>query len=220
MFISNVADAPNGGIFLDQNQLEFVSETKFLGIILDDKLKFDKHINYICNKISISNGAMHRIKSYVPKRCLKNIYYSIVHQYILYCLPIFGATYDCHLEPLRIAQKRSIRIINNADFYAHTDPLFFSNRILKVDDLYKHSIACYAYNNQQLLEAYRNPHFYHTRSNNNFVTPFCRLRTTEQSFIYNVVRIWNTVPENIKSCRSEASFRLKFKNYLLNQYNS
>ena len=97
---------------------------------------------------------------------------------------------------------------------------FFSNRILKVDDLYKHSIACYAYNNQQLLEAYRNPHIYHTRSNDNFVTPFCRLRTTEQSFIYNVVRIWNIVPENIKSCPSEASFKLKFKNYLLNQYNN
>ena len=220
MFISNIADPPNGNIFLHNNQLNFVNETKFLGIILDDKVKNDKHIDYICNKISILNGAMYRIRAYVPKRCLKSIYYSIIHQYILYCLPIFGATYNCHLEPLQIAQKRSIRIISNADCYAHTDPLFFSNRILKVADLYKHSIACYAYNNQQLLDTYRNSHMYHTRSNDNFITPFRRLRSTEQSLIYNAVRIWINVPDDIKSSPSESSFKLKYKNFLLSQYSN
>ena len=183
-------------------------------------MKYDKHIDYICNRISIANGIMYRIRSYVPTSCLKNIYYSIIHQHILYCLPIFGATYNCHLEPLVMAQKRSIRIISRADYLAHTDPLFFNNGILKVKDLYKHSIASYIYCNQQLLEDYRNIHDYPTRLNNTLRTPNVRLRSTEQSFYYNAIQIWNNIPETIKSCTSISSFKFNYKNYLLNNYNN
>ena len=61
---------------------------------------------------------------------------------------------------------------------------------------------------------------YHTRSNDNFITPFRRLRSTEQSLIYNAVRIWINVPDDIKSSPSESSFKLKYKNFLLSQYSN
>ena len=32
--------------------INYVNEIKFLGIILDDKLKFSNHISNVCNKIS------------------------------------------------------------------------------------------------------------------------------------------------------------------------
>ena len=94
---------------------------------------------------------MFSLKDIIPPRCLRIIYFSLIQSYIQYCLPIFGATFDTHIEPLRILQKRAIRIINNASYHAHTDPLFFKSNILKIDDLYLHSIACHAFKNQDLL---------------------------------------------------------------------
>ena len=219
LFISNISIPPAGNIQLDNHELDFVEETKFLGIYLDSEVKYSKHIEHVCNKISVANGIMYRIRSYVPKSCLKNIYYSIVHQYILYCLPIYGATYNCYLEKLFLAQKRSIRIISQADYYAHTEPLFFSNKILKVKDLYKHFIACYIFSRQHLLEIYRTTHNYPTRSSD-LMEPQHRLRSTEQSFMLNAVRIWNSVPDYIKTCRTESSFKYKYKLFLLSHYNS
>ena len=52
MLISNLIDyIPNGFIKLDDIDLNFISDTRYLAVIIDDKLKFDKHIEYICKKI-------------------------------------------------------------------------------------------------------------------------------------------------------------------------
>ena len=40
------------------------------------------------------------------------------------------------LERVLLLQKKVIRIICNAPFLAHTDPLFFEHNILKIKDLY------------------------------------------------------------------------------------
>ena len=104
---------------------------------------------------------------------------------------MFGATYDVHLEPLKLLQKRAIRIISNAGFYEHTDPLFYQNSILKVDDLYRHGLGCYMYRNQHLLSSYTHSHDYLTRNRAQYVPPFARLRSTEQSVILNAIRVWN-----------------------------
>ena len=218
LFISNIFNPPHGRISINNNELNFVNETKFLGIFLDDKIKFDKHISYICGKISVSNGIMYRIRSLVPNSCLRSIYFSIIHQYILYCLPIFGATYNCYIEPLFLAQKRAVRTISRARYDAHTDPLFFANKILKVHDMYKHHIASYVYCNQHLLDAHRNNHSYATRNNDYLLAPRIRLRSSEQSIIYNAVHIWNNVPDVIKLSPSIDSFKYNYKKYLLNQY--
>ena len=137
----------------------------------------------------------------------------------MYCLPIYGATYNCYLEKFFLAQKRSIRILSQADYYAHTEPLFLSNKILKVKDLYKHFIACYIFSRQHLLEIYRNAHSYPTRSSD-LMEPRHRLRSTEQSFLLNAVHIWDSVPDYIKTCRTESSFKYKYKMFLLSHYTS
>jgi hypothetical protein len=37
-------------IMYNHNEIPIVNEHKFLGVIIDNNLKFDKHINYICKK--------------------------------------------------------------------------------------------------------------------------------------------------------------------------
>ena len=88
---------------------------------------------------------------------------SIIHQFFLYCLPIFGPTYEAHLKPLFMLQKKAIRIINGASYLQHTDPLFYSSKILKIRDQYKLSIGTYIYNNPTILHGYQRTHSHNTR---------------------------------------------------------
>ena len=99
-------------------------------------------MNILCSKISKSIGILFRIRDFVPKVCLRILYFCLVHPYFLYCLPVFGATYNTHLQPLILLQKRAIRLISNAAFLANTEPLFKMQKIMKFNDLYKHSIGC------------------------------------------------------------------------------
>ena len=219
LFISNVASsAPTGSILLNNHELDFVPESRFLGVLIDQNLRFDKHINYVCGKISKCIGILFRIRPLLPEACLRNLYFSLIHPYILYCLPVFGASYSTHLEPLRILQKRAVRLISNAAFLDHTDPLFFNNKILKLDDQYKLSIGCFAFKNPNLIATHVRPHSHFTRNREIPLPPFERLRSTQQSVIFNVVKVWNDVPESIKQCRSLHSFKFKFKELLLSRY--
>ena len=115
-------------------------------------------------------------------------------------------------------QKRAIRIISGSGYLDHTTPLFYASKILKLDVLYKQSIACYMYDHQNLLLAHVPSHNYNTRNRDRPVPPRQNLRSTEQSVIYNGVRIWNEIPINIKTCPTKRSFKYHFRNYLLSQY--
>ena len=107
LLISNIHNHyDTNRIKLNGHDLEFVTSSKFLGIILDNQLKYDEHIRYICSKISKSIGILYRLRDIVPNPCLKMIYFSLIHPYLLYCLPIFGATYAIHLQPLICYKKK------------------------------------------------------------------------------------------------------------------
>ena len=79
LLISNIFQSDNINIFLNGQDLEFVDFTKFLGVTIDDKLKYNKHIEEICSKISKSLGIIYGIRDFVPKSCLRNLYFNLIH---------------------------------------------------------------------------------------------------------------------------------------------
>ena len=120
---------------------------KLLGVTIDNRLKFSDHINNICSKVSKSIGVMYKLKHVVRASTLKSLYYALIFPYLNYCVVIWGAAYDNHLEPLFLLQKKAIRIINKAPYLAHTNPLFLSNKILKLKDLFKYNLCLHIYLN-------------------------------------------------------------------------
>ena len=53
-------------LFLENVPLSCTNKMKVLGVTLDDRLKFDHHINDICTKISRLSGMLWRIKDFIP----------------------------------------------------------------------------------------------------------------------------------------------------------
>ena len=45
-------------IIIDESIIDCLSDTKFLGIMFDDKLSWKLHINHICNKVSKAIGIL------------------------------------------------------------------------------------------------------------------------------------------------------------------
>ena len=55
-----------------------VRHTKFLGLLVDEKLKFNVHVKAICTKISKSVGIIFRLNSFLPTTVLIELYYTLI----------------------------------------------------------------------------------------------------------------------------------------------
>ena len=108
---------------------------KLLGIFLDENLTFNYHFSQIRNKISKSLYSLNQAKHFLSAKTLKMIYYALIHPHFLYCLPVICSTIQSNIDKLYVMQKKSIRIISQAKYNAHTLPLFFHHKILPFPDL-------------------------------------------------------------------------------------
>ena len=111
-------------IIIRNYEIAAVKSIKFLGVIIDDKLKWKEHLQYIKNKISKSVGIIYKIRLYLDKATLKNLYFTFVYPYLIYCVEVWGNACDTHLEPIIKIQKRCIRTITFSCYFEQTEPLF------------------------------------------------------------------------------------------------
>ena len=96
-------------VVMQNNTLTCVTTTKFLGVIIDHKFKWNDHITYVRNKISKSIGILYKIRRFLDMNTLIQMYHSFVFPYLIYCIEIWGNASAIHLEPLIKIQKKSIR---------------------------------------------------------------------------------------------------------------
>ena len=76
-----------------------------------------------------------KIRYYVNRNKLHQLYYSIIYPFLTYGLSIWGNTYSTTLKPLITLQKRVIRTITFSKPDEHSGPLFKELEILKLTDL-------------------------------------------------------------------------------------
>ena len=197
-----------------------------MGLILDDKLTFREHILEITKKISRLVGLLYKLKLSFPQSILKQLYYSLIYPYLIYCLPLWGCTAQTILEPLVLVLKKIVRLITSSEYLAHTNPLFKETSILKLKDLYSNQVALIMHKIlvQRKREKLRNEILL-VQSNHNYQIresvlrpPFCRLEKTKQNLIYKGILIWNSLPTSIRNKTSIFSFKRSLKEYFISTY--
>ena len=213
-------------VTIGNHVLDRKTQGKFLGVILDEKLQFTDHINYLTNKISKLTGLMSKLKTFFPCGILKNLYQSLIQPYYNYCILAWGTATKCALHPLLLYQKRLVRIITNGNFFAHTSPLFEELKILKVEDLHAYHTQLFMYKvfllnkypeiKNSILNNQIN-HNYDTRTNT-LRLPYCRTLKGTQNLCYQLSKNWNLLPAAIKVKESLNSFKRECKLHHLNSY--
>ena len=200
------------------SQVHFEDSIKFLGVQLDNHLNFSNHVQYICSKLSKTTGVLYRLCSLIPEDVLVNLYYAFIYPYLLYGVLVWGDASAVHLNPLLVIQKRIIRIITSSDYLAHTNPLFFKTKILRISEIYKFTLGNYMYSHHISGNLIHPSHNYNTRSRNNAIPTFQRLSQCQRSLTFNGPKLWSSIPLNIRTSRSKSVFKRKYKEYLLSEY--
>ena len=111
-------------IHIDNQDIEEVLSTKFLGVIIDSKLTWKQHISHISGKIARSIGMIIKAKYYLNKNALLALYYSFVYPYFTYCNHVWGCTYSTNLDNLYRLQKKT-----NKDYIQHSKTRVYQSYI-------------------------------------------------------------------------------------------
>ena len=75
---------------IDNNIVLRITSNKCLGVLLDEKLTFETHTEYICKKACAGIAALRRIEPFVPLCTFVTFYNSLVQLYFDYCSPLWG----------------------------------------------------------------------------------------------------------------------------------
>ena len=214
-------------VLINNREIEQVEETVFLGIILDEHLSWRSHGAHVANKISKSIGIIRKSRFYLQKTSLRTLYFSMVYPYLQYCNLVWASTYPTNLSRLVILQKRIIRIINNSDYSAHTNPIFKKHFILKFQDIQKLQMSqfMFSYRNNSLPNKFQGMfilntqiHNYNTRTDNLIRIPLVRTRLRQFSIQYQGPTIFNSLDNETVNSVSYAAFTRKLKTYLIYSY--
>ena len=66
------------------------TKAKYLGVIIDDKLKFLENVKLIETKVARSVSILGKLNYYLPQKALLTLYYSFIQPYFLYGLVAWG----------------------------------------------------------------------------------------------------------------------------------
>ena len=119
--LCNIPDDIN--LYIDNSPLEKSGSFKFLGVIIDSKLTFHDHVNYVISKLSKSRGIFYKL-NYLPENVLLSLYYSLVYPYLNYCIEAWGSCCVSTMESLFLLQKKFIRVICGIGYYDSTSTAF------------------------------------------------------------------------------------------------
>ena len=64
------------------------------------------------------------------------LYSTLILPYLNYGVLAWGKSLKTQLDKILVAQKRVVRNVFNVHYRAHTNALFYSNKLLKVEDIY------------------------------------------------------------------------------------
>lgn len=218
LFAPQKAHRACSNIFIDGHVIQEVDHTKFLGVIIDNKLNWSRHIDYIANKISKGIGIILKARKVFDRDTLLSLYNAMILPYFNYCIHVWGNACEKYMKKLCILQNKIVKIICGVPRRTNCDKLYLDLSILRIKGLYLYSIGLfmYKYANDMLPELFwgefepvNQVHDYNTRgaSLNQLYVPFHHTTRGQKSFKYVASSTWNFVITHLESDCSIGIFK-------------
>ena len=183
-------------------------------------------IDDISTKIKRNTDVIKRIRNSLPKEHLEMLYKTIVEPHFRYCNTVCGHYGDTLLNRPQALQNRAARVIsfNKYDNTDHERLLknvnWLSVRQLIMSDT---AVLVYKSRNEQvsirtsvMFQTFEVDHRVNTglAASGGYALPRCARNFGQRSITYQGMKLWNTLPNEIKEAQSVEVFEQKMKNYL------
>ena len=217
MFKPRGLDIPQPQIKVNGFSIEQVDCTKFLGIFIDDRLDWQFHVDHIAKKINSGMFVLRRISAFQNLALSLTIYYSLIFSHISYGIQIWGAGRKEHLDRVFVLQKKAVRYIFGLKKGDTCKSYFKESGILTVPSLYIMYTVLYVKQHIHQLAKLGDNHSHNTRNRNTLANVSHNTYMFSQQSIYRGIKLYNSLPNNLKSIENYKLFKTHLKSFLINQ---
>ena len=200
--------------------LKHVNSHPYLGVEIDNKLRWDKHIHNITKKANSILGLLKRNLSNCPTDVKSTAYKALVRPVLEYASSVWDPHHQCDVDKLESIQRRAARFCM-ADYSYKSSvkimlheldwPLLKTRRHnTRLHMLYKINNNLVAINKDELIPTIRT----NTRNNHdlNFQVPYAKKNVYKHSFFPHTLKDWNALPSDIVHAPSLNCFKAKLTN--------
>ena len=124
-------------IMLQNELIERKACVRYLGVYIDENLKWHSHIAHVVSTISRNLGIMGRAKYLLASRDLMLLYNSLILPHLSYCAMVWGRTYETNIKKITLLQKRALRIVDKKPYLYPSNDLFIKHKVLKFKEMVK-----------------------------------------------------------------------------------
>ena len=190
-----------------------------IGVLLDSNLSGKFQINNVALKISKIVGVVARLRHFVPRTTLLNIYQSLILPYLTYGLAAWGQAAKTHLQEIFVLRKRVLRLMYFSEPRAHAVP-FISSKIVPLQMLYAEKVSSTMFDVScmnapsticDFFTKANSKHKHETRfsSSGNYYVQTSRLNLNQDSFSRFEAKLWNAIRNEFRQL-SKGAFKKIF----------
>jgi len=215
-------------IDLGDTKIQPSSCVKSLGVIIDDTLSFDAHVNNVCKAAFFHMRALRHIRKRVPETVAMTIASSMVGARIDYCNAVLLGTSKSNIQKLQRVQNSLARIVTGSKRSEPISPVLARLHWLKIAERVKYKVALITF---KVVTTHK-PSYLHDIIQ--FHKPARQLRSSvrlnrlseigsntvfaERAFSYAAPKLWNSLPSDLTDDLSSINtFRRKLKTHLYRQ---
>lgn len=204
--------------------VERVKSFKYLGLMLDSKLKWDLHIEMIKSKIRPYIFSIRRMKQILPRNSLIIVYNAFILTHLTYLNPVWGGCAEFRRNELEVLQKRTLKHIYHLPARYPTIDLVREIPQLKLARIIQCELLILIFKILRGLIKFDRPlpqtsdiHSYDTRRRSHFQIEFFKTNLRNSNIIYKGLQEYNALPRDIKRIETCRQFKRCVKIYLKNK---
>ena len=211
-------------IYIQNEIVERVSAFKYLGLIIDEELKWSPHIDKLFSNLKVFLKMLWKVSKFIPIQQKLNIYYSFIHSKIQFMLPIWGCASNIHIKKIQVIQNKALKCVFGLPLLHESADLYINSKILPVLGLYQFKIinnirehmkdSTKLNINLNYLE-----HNHQTRNAGDIRRPVIVKNAALCGLSLKGPYIYNRIPLLIKNIENEYQFKKALKNWLLDPLN-
>ena len=222
LIISNKTPGNYPDLILDNHPIERVTTHKHLGLTLSNDLSWKTHVYNIGKKAYNCIGILRPLKFKVDRATLETLYKSFIRPVLEYGDIIWHIPADHRhvLDILERVQLEAARLVTGATRRCPTEALYREVGWEKLASRRKFHRASMMHK----IETGKAPTYlqdlipspiqartrYNLRNRHDLQVPFARLESYSNSFFPAAVRLWNSLPDNIRQADTEFAFKYRY----------
>ena len=225
---SNISCIAEFQLQLNKTSLKREHTGKYLGIFLDENLKWCDQIQCLSLQLARCSGLFYKTRNFLPRQTLPIIYHSLIYYKLQYGILVWGTASKTHFRELMVRLNNIVRIITFSRNCGRMSNSYKSLYLLELTEIYELELAKFMFalhNNRSpkifsySLAKLESAHDHNTRrlTNNVYFKPLVNKNIGIETILYRGESLWGEIDMNIKTA-NWASFKMQYKKNLIESY--